>query len=1807
VFSAAITTAVSAYIYRKNLKRYTLESSGFMKETPSKEVLETWEDRLGCGKSYERVPNKQHKLWTNVRKSIPRVAHLGDATELDKAFQGNIRTLKISLGDGKVNSIRIFVIKGNYALINKHSLPVGVDAKYHIITGIDKDDVRQLREVRIDMRQTADVTHDVLLITIPSERFRDVTKHLMPHSSFDMSFSSASICGESVSVRWIRTAFMATNWDGSKTKIVNPFMYKYAKHFPGLCGTPLYVNTGSGSSFMGIHVAAGSENTCYAICIDKEMVDRACKLLRARATFTETASIEPPSFDLYPVTNKSLFHYEEMFGMDYYGHDGKSVMINNKSSLKRSKIAHRLPEIFDAFDFKQDVAYDKPIMKPCFRDGEYLNPYNLAARKLGLVSRTLDPEICRKTVDVISKHIIKGLHRRKVPPLVPLDVVTAINGSPDDAFLRRINASTSPGHGFTGSKADHIPLVDETTTREPTEELTKIVISKIERYISDTSEGFLFKCQLKDEPRTLEKIKKGKTRVFYMMSLPDLIISRMFLAPIYTLMVQHGDLFGTAVGINMHTEADKLLRDMLGFSPLFMEGDYSNYDQTLPPDVAHMAATIVYKIAEEFGYSPTALLVLRGVLSDNIYPILNMLGDVMSKCGNQPSGKYGTAEDNSLRGLVLLVYAFILLCPEYDFFECVKPVTYGDDVICSVKEVVKDLFNNLTYCRVVVEHYGMGYTSADKSTELVEFLTKDEISFLKRHFVKHPYMDIYIAPLDMNSMYKALEWFIPSSAVTIEDQMLSTATSILWESYFHSKDADTYNTFRSNLVTALAEEYGIEYCDIEIVLPYYEDIHASLWGEEDETLYTESSGFVERSDFDSWSNLRGELFSSVSLSPASQNKGKDMVYDLHLDASPSRSDSKRRSEHILDDVKGFPEREAQVGMAIDSHVLLLRQKAAAIESYLKEKPSSSDSLSLAILKRVPEARSYLGTDYDVDRIRLRSMLADIKSTVLFLNDISGKRTVRRIFTESGLMGEMHSGAVSSGMEQKIESMLDVSGEAVSYKSSGKVREPIDSGQYNILDVDDFFSRPVEITSFSIVPGTEVAQELKVWDLWSLNPAVRAKLRNYAYFSGNLHIKIAVSGTPFHMGRLLSVYCPYPVQNATLQEHLSALALQPDWKPLLMNFLSQQMGRVTINVNENKPVIMEAPFIAPKQMYNLYNNFNTLAISDVTSFNDFEDAGSLFIYSLNTVDSVSTSPSDVSVQVYAWAEDVKLGVPTGTLLAITTESGSMDERDTGPIENITSKVVSISKALESVPFLRPFAMASTLMFQGANAFASIFGWSYPVNVGEISRVRNQPLSNGANTIGFSTAKRITLDPKQELTVDPSVVAVDRDELLIRDIAAIETYLDTFTWSEIDTPLISDLFACRASPNLVTRYVGTGLNPTCHQPTPMAWVSQMFGFWRGTIKFRLEIVCSNFHRGKLAVVYEPNLRQSALIRADIDLNKQFVNIIDIQETQSYELCIDWASPRPWQEIGDDPTLNYQNFDSGNTAHRLANGFIYIVPFTALQSPDSSDVSVNVYVSCEDLRVQYPVETNFPTTRDILTESGDMEAIDAPVTCFTLNPTSAEEKGISTYYFGEEPLSLRALLKRFNISEQIDILPDANTTKLLTAQFNNFPAIYPSYGGGAATYVNLISHMRYAFLAMRGGLRKRVWPHFEHSFVPQAQCKVTLDAPSDVEITPSASIAVAAPSGASINGTVTFVYDTNGGVEFEVPFYSSNLFAFAPQSDLGGPPTTTFVPSLLRSYTVEEELVGASDSGYITEETATAEDFMFMRFIGVPFYSV
>lgn len=1803
--AGALTTAMAAlcaynYIYPKpdveSKESTTSEShTDFKCQDAFSTDLNIIEEEMGCGTSYVRYNKAGSKIWNTKTNYYKPPAHTDAIDKLYKKILRNVRNCNIQGASN--DKTYIFGLKGDLAIINTHALGGVENALLRVSSNGKLDgETHVWYDTLLTKANTLHLGNDITLIRLQSVLFADVMSHVIDGNDFSVPLNGYFFDKE-VRITPLRGEQVIKDKNVGEFIVKNMWQYTYEKHRPGMCGLPLVAAIGNGAAICGIHTG-GAASFGFSTFLTRDVLSVGVAKMLSTGMMPLMSESSTLNLDSLDPLRKSIIYYEKLYGVQYFGKQQGEVMINKTSRLKHTGLGNIVDEaLLQHADLYVTETFGPPLMQPkMLKDGTYISPYNLAMNKIAKQKKSLNPDILNRTVTYISKHIIKLLERNGVTKLEPYTIDTAINGVKHDPFLRRINVRASAGFGYKGTKESYVPIVcdnEEELIRQPIEEVRKELLDMFRAKDLGECVPSVYVMHLKDEPRALEKIKSGKTRAFCGSRLSNLILSRMFLGPIYTLMVEFSSAFSCAIGINMHAGADKLFRELSDFSPFGMEGDYEGYDKEMPVCIGHAACTITYDILKHFGYSEEALDMTRAVLTGELFPIIDVLKDIFICFGFQPSGKYGTAEDNCIRGLVLLVYAWFSNkdVSHLDFFENVKPKTYGDDIAATIKSSVIEYYNNQTYQKFCREEYGMNFTNPNKTADMPMFVPVENLTFLKRTFVYNTEFKRYLAPLDVNSLSKMMTWYIPSGTVSPSEQILSTFESFQWELSLHT-DCETYNLIVRDVAEEISKRYLVgATCP---TLDYY-DILSVVCEEELQPINILTTVHGER---------------AVILSQSGSMPNRLLGKKLHYPHQSPHSLYSRTNEAFY---------ESSTDYKYNTEIKIERNDVKSIDEI---KYALEQEYSQAKKIFDPDFKGYTPQALALARLRANNLsykkkckscldhYAHLESLILTIKhyeNILAKRLV--INSESGEMTALGSeGAIAH--EITHENLVDASGGEHKEAFAGQTTHSA-QGQRGLLDIEDYFERPVRLYEGVLALNTDIEIALPVWDMYSLVPSVRAKFRNYAYMRGDLRVRVAISGTSFHYGRMLVSYQPFPLCNDTLQMYQTAISTSSNFAPAYINYLSQAPGSMTMDVKENIPVEIVCPFISTKPMFRLFNQSN-LVISDATSFVDFENAGTLIIKSINRIKAVTATPSTVYVQVYAWMENLELGVSTATQIQITTESGSMDERKTGPIQRFASSAKSISKALKTVPILTPFAMAGEIAFGALGSIAAIFGWSKPVKLADTIVVKNEPFQNGAQLIGTDTSKRITLDPKQEITVDPRVCGSTEDEMTFRHICERRTYLTTFSWNE-NSPVLEDtIWATRVSPSLVTSITYDTLR--YNQPTAMAFCAAPFEFWRGDIIFRFEVVASSFHRGKLAIYYEPNQAHFNIITPTVSLNKQYIKVIDIQDTQVFDIRVEWAAYRSWLRVSapGEAYLNTSNPASNSGARGYVNGFLAVVPFTALQSPDNSDVSVNVYVMSDNMEFNVLSRSNIPTERFVIeSESGPMSDVTSAssntshmVSCLSLNPSTATTHTIAIEHFGERPVSFRSLLKRY-VTVVINALGASTSVSSRFVMPNIPPNQLPYNVISAPISIDILSYLRYAYLGMKGGMRYRVNCCRRNVSDLTSTIRVSLLAPTDTWATPGTTQS-GYPSLSYLEGTVVFLPNTMDAIEYEVPFYTNNLFLLSFKDDLVDSTGDIMSPWFTRNHMISFDNRPDGDDTYLTVDMATAEDFTLLRYQGCPLYT-
>lgn len=744
----------------------------------------------------------------------------------------------------------------------------------------------------------------------------------------------------------------------------------------------------------------------------------------------------------------------------------------------------------------------------------------------------------------------------------------------------------------------------------------------------------------------------------------------------------------------------------------------------------------------------------------------------------------------------------------------------------------------------------------------------------------------------------------------------------------------------------------------------------------------------------------------------------------------------------------------------------------------------------------------------------------------------------------------------------------------------------------------FWARPLKIATYAW--GTALfEEELDPWNSLFNNKRISNRLSNYNLFKGRCKIKIVINGGPFYYGRLMVSYLPFADKDLTTTKDPSV--------PINRTIMSQ-CPHVFIDPTVDHSVEMELPFFH-------ISDYIRLIDADVD-----RQLGKLYFYQMSPLRHANTdlasTGATISLSVYAHFTDVELHGPTArNITGISEQSKREKETVSKPVSQAATAIASTAKVMSRVPIISPYATAIESAARMTATVASALGYSRPTDCVEPSRYQPRIVGNLGITNTTDSCMTMALDIKQNLTIDPRTVGLDgTDELSIAYLAQKESFITSFPWTEAGSPedLLGSLY--------VTPYLNSKVGSTVY-PSAMAGVAALFSYWTGTIKFKIQVVCSAYHRGRLAIVYDPNVPTLGQIRED---NIAYTEIIDISENREFEISISNYQPYQWlrRESGWEAALKFAPLPL-LTTKSYANGVLSIYVLNELTVPNSDptvDTSVDLLVYAyagDDFEVANPASdmrvAEIPISEQSSIDNPEeieevQEAEHAPVSC----------ENSHLVYIGEKVDSLRVLLKRYNAyMRYLQMYDDQNVVNALYVSHQMFPLRRGAgqnapYLGNNTVTNTLLSYLSTAFSGWRGQVRWKIYANTTDSQL--VATRVTAALSSDPFKVTSENITTGADdmrAFTDIQGVggydgLTFTQTTiNPVVELEMPFYSNYKFSAGKASSF----QDSVRSAIRQSFVVElrELATWSVVNKQISLYVAAGEDFSFLYFTGFQPYVV
>lgn len=507
--------------------------------------------------------------------------------------------------------------------------------------------------------------------------------------------------------------------------------------------------------------------------------------------------------------------------------------------------------------------------------------------------------------------------------------------------------------------------------------------------------------------------------------------------------------------------------------------------------------------------------------------------------------------------------------------------------------------------------------------------------------------------------------------------------------------------------------------------------------------------------------------------------------------------------------------------------------------------------------------------------------------------------------------------------------------------------------YTETSLLDFLSRPHIISQFIWTNSQPAFQPIQGWSfphcLLSL-PSVLRKIQNFQYFRGNIKLALRVNGTPFHYGRLLLSF------NPNFNNHVNY--------PLgFNNFVHHcSLPHIQIDANDSTVSEMLIPFTLPIEFIDL------VALSN-QPYACRTEMGAVTLFVLNQLQSEHNT--SITCSLFASFEDIHLSGATNAIINpvlpnlwvpqpstigttrlidyVVTQQSSRDpeakqKSSTGLVSGITEKVASFAAPLSVIPGIGPIASAISTGASALGGLFKVFGFSKPYNQSAIQKVvlRSTNLAFGT---GLENAELLSIRPDDKVCPAYNYTGGNIDDMQISRIVSTPGFIGQFFITS-EMAASAFIYSHRISP---VNCLYDPVDKECDF-TPLAYTSAAFTYWRGSIRYRLQFVCSSSHSCRLRIVWFP---PGAVPTTSEDELSNFINaIVDVSTSTDFCFTIPYLSDSPWKTIS-----------SGSTAlstSTMGSFALYVVnPLTFTATPVPS-ISVNVWHSAgPDFQLSRPTD--------------------------------------------------------------------------------------------------------------------------------------------------------------------------------------------------------------------------------------------------------
>mgnify|MGYP003572646235 FL=1 len=692
---------------------------------------------------------------------------------------------------GKVLMVNGLFLRSNVVVIPKHYFVSDVlDVTFR---KVNPESLGGKFATRLSLDASYHVPNTDLMMCYSSTggSFKDLTKYLVEgtlgHFQFMMLYRYKS--GDLLENEGVATDKMTSNgvanFDGGE--------YDNMQHktFKGLCGA-VVISAGNANCIAGFHLGGkeGTYHGCYGKLLRSQAeigyqhlrkLDGVLLTGTAEKFETQVLGVTVVS-DRPPQAKSPLRFLPQNCQLEYYGTcPGAST---SHSKVRVTAISEHVADVMDSPNI-----YRGPKMQP-----EWFG-WQKCLENMSVPATPFDHRILSIAVQDYKSVLMPVFESDLWNKARPLTAHENLCGIPGVKFMDAIKLGTSIGFPLTGCKRNYVTELEPSLEKPNNLELDQVILDEIDRCRECYKRGerayTIAKACKKDEV-----LSKEKCRIFYGNPIALTYLVREYFLPILRVLQMNPLAAECAVGINKDgPEWEEFHNYILTHGDdHIIGGDYGKYDQKLPSQLIIAAIRILIDFARCCDYTENDLSIMEAMAGDLAYALIAFNGDLVGLTeGSHISGNSLTAVLNGICGsLNLRVFFYTQNVPSsfesrIPFREAVSLMTYGDDNIGSAdpkysKFTIKGISEFLAT-------FGQTYTMPDKESELVDYLPREDLEFLKCTSVYHEDLGVHLGALSEKSMMKSLHCYIHNNnELTMEKRCADNLDGFARDAFAHGRD-----------------------------------------------------------------------------------------------------------------------------------------------------------------------------------------------------------------------------------------------------------------------------------------------------------------------------------------------------------------------------------------------------------------------------------------------------------------------------------------------------------------------------------------------------------------------------------------------------------------------------------------------------------------------------------------------------------------------------------------------------------------------------------------------------------------------------------------------------------------------------------------------------------------------------------------------------------------------------------------------------------------------------------------------------------